>query len=159
TRTLYTADFIDGAVSVLDAAACSATRDDGCRHEAPVVDTNDAETPALDRPQHTVYVTQANNHKLDMFDTTRCSAAHPERCRVHTEPVPGVSGPFWVAPDDATGTLYVDNQDDHTLGMLDLSTCNVSHAGGCAQQFTVHLPTRPFQILVDSGTHAVYVSS
>ena len=36
----------------------------------------------------------------------------PERCVTRIEPVPGVSGPFDLAVDEGTQTLYATSQDD-----------------------------------------------
>jgi DNA-binding beta-propeller fold protein YncE len=160
TRTLYTANFADDDVSVLDAAKCSALRADGCRHEAPVIDSGaEVENLALDRAVHTLYAGWPNQHKLDLLDSARCSVSRPERCPHHTEPVPGVSGPFDLAVDERTQTLYATNQDDHTVVLIDPATCNVSRNGGCAPVGpAIAIPARPYALAIDPRSHAIYVT-
>ena len=58
THTLYVAAFADDALSVLDATACSALRQNGCRHPAAAFDTGvDVGSLTIDRPLHTIYAT------------------------------------------------------------------------------------------------------
>ena len=128
TRTLYTADFADDGLGVLDASMCSALRDNGCRHPAPAFDMGAGagtwrsiarSTPSM-RPMGT-------GTNMVLLDSARCT---PKRCVRRVEPVPGVSGPSNVAVDEGTQTIYVLNQDDATVALLDPATCNVSRSGG-----------------------------
>jgi YVTN family beta-propeller protein len=158
TRTLYTANFADDGLGVLDASACSAVRTGGCRDEAPALDVNaGVGNLALSRSHHTVYAADSNEHQVVMLDSNRCT---PARCVRRTEPVPGISGPADIAVDDGTDTIYVTSQDDSTVTVLDAATCNVSRSGGCAPVGApIPIERRPLQVTVDPRSHAVYVSA
>src|SRR5262245_60373854 len=57
TQTLYTADEVDNAVSVIGAARCNAAATRGCRHPAPAVAIPGPGASAADPAVHTTYVT------------------------------------------------------------------------------------------------------
>jgi DNA-binding beta-propeller fold protein YncE len=161
THTLYTPNFIDDTVSVLDATSCSALRRDGCRRVAPVIASGSGSGEvAIDRKVHTLYAADSNLHQLTLVDIARCSAARPQRCTSRVEPVPGLSGPSDVAVDEATQTIYATNQFDETVALLDPSTCNVNRTGGCAPVgAAIPIPGRPIDLAIDPRTHAVYVTA
>jgi YVTN family beta-propeller protein len=66
-----------------------------------------------------------------------------------TATVPVGQGPTWVAVDPGTHTVYVTNQGDNTVSVIDPSTRTV----------TATMPTgmAPQNVAVDPGAHTVYV--
>ena len=129
----------------------------GCRDEAPSVFVDDAFNLAISQKFHTAYVTHANLHDVVLFDTTRCSARRPQGCDPITAPVQGVSGPFDIAFDPGTDTLYATNQDDKSLVLIDPATCNARRPTGCAPVATVPLADA-LHVAVDPASHAVWVT-
>jgi len=160
TGTLYVTDFVDDDVSVLDSAACNAARTNGCRHEAPSVPLEEALVPVIDPAVHTAYVTNGDFHKLAMLDTRTCTARHPQGCTPVVADIAGVSGPFGLALDPGTQTLYSTNFMDQDVVLLDPARCNVSHPAGCV---TIGPPipvgAGPVELSVNVRTHAVYVGN
>jgi DNA-binding beta-propeller fold protein YncE len=151
TRSLYVSGYADDSLAVLDARAC-------CRN-APSVFVDDAFSIAISQKAHTAYVTHANLHELAMFDTTRCSARRPENCTSVVGPVPGVSGPFDIAFDPGTDTLYATNQDDRTVVLIDPAKCNARRPSGCAPVGpAIHL-SHAAHVSIDPASHAIYVAS
>ena len=71
TQTLYTANWVDNDVSVIDASRCNADTTSGCRHPAPAVTLPGPGGVAVDSAVHTTYVTTASN-AVSMIDTRRC---------------------------------------------------------------------------------------
>ena len=160
TRTLYTANFADNALGVLDASACSALRD---QRLPPRRRRRSMPAPAAanhgDQSQgpHRSTRPAGNQHELALLDSERCT---PKRCVRRVEPVPGVSGPSNIAVDEGTQTIYVLNQDDNSIALLDAATCNISRSGGCAPVGApVSVPGHPVQLEVDPRSHAVYVTA
>ena len=151
TGRLYVPGYLDDSVAVLDARACC--------DNAPSLFVDDAFSIAISQKDDTAYITHANLHELVMFDTTRCSARRPERCTPVIGSVPGVSGPYDIAFDAGTDTLYATNQGDRTLVLIDPAKCNVRRPRGCAPVGpAIHLP-HAVNVSVDPASHAVYVTS
>jgi YVTN family beta-propeller protein len=132
TRTLYVADALDNDLSQFDAAACSATRTTGCRHEAPVAATGGARDLAIDSALHTLYVSRPGADSLALVDTRLCHARRTSGCQVAPAGVPAGPAPVGVALDARTHTLYVDDTGDGTVSVIDAATCNVSAQARCA---------------------------
>src|SRR5262249_51917888 len=68
TSTLFVLTGLDQQVLALDIAACNGLRTAGCRDEAPAVTVQEDVVVVVNPAKHTVYVTNANFHKLAMFD-------------------------------------------------------------------------------------------
>jgi DNA-binding beta-propeller fold protein YncE len=159
TDTLYVSQYMDGEVSVLDAAACTALRRNGCRRTAPAIDVVNNNDIAISASQHTVYVADGVDHRLSMFDTDRCRADRLDRCAPVVVTVPRISGPARIAIDDATQTLYANNFDDRTTVVIDARRCNVSRQSGCVPVATaIATGPPPVGLAVDPVTHAVFVA-
>lgn len=72
-------------------------------------------------------------------------------------------GPFGVAVDDATETVYVANNADGdlpgTVSVINSATCNGAHTDGCASPFpTVTVGRSPLLVAIDNKTNRVYVT-
>ena len=79
TQTLYVANEVDNAVSVIDASRCNAAVTVGCLHRPPSVAVPAAGGIAADEAVHTAYVTSVPN-AVAMIDTRGCNASHPGGC-------------------------------------------------------------------------------
>jgi YVTN family beta-propeller protein len=66
-----------------------------------------------------------------------------------TATVPAGNGPKGVAVDTGSRTVYVANNDDNTVSVIDASTRTVTA--------TVPAGKDPYAVAVDPGTHTVYV--
>jgi YVTN family beta-propeller protein len=67
--------------------------------------------------------------------------------------------PSVPAFDPATNTVYVANQNDDTLSVVNAQTCNARDTAGCGQAPpTVAAGSGPFALGIDDTTHTVYVA-
>ena len=135
TRTLYVAD-LKGGVFVVDAAACNAATDSGCAQPARKI--ADSQGPAaldIDVATDTVYA--VNNGDSDNGDTVSvingatCNGTDGSGCG-HAPPTTKVgSGAGWAAVDQAHHTIYVTNDNDGTVSVINGAVCNARVTSGC----------------------------
>ena len=137
-NTLYTANY-DDTISALDLADCDAANLAGCA-TAPVgtvssflpSTTVNALYVAVDVPLDTVYVTYAQDDSVAVVDTdvcngadlTACSSLHPPLARTGAEPQ-------GVVLDLQTQTLYVADEVDNNVSVINAWTCNARVTSGC----------------------------
>ena len=161
TQTLYTTNWVDSDVSVIDATRCNAQTITGCLHHPPAVNLA-AGGFAVDAAAHTTYVTTGSN-AVSMIDTRTCNADQPSGC-ADTPPTVNVGdNPQAIAIDRRTHTVYVANAGSGTTGtvsVIDARTCNATNSGGCAGVSTLQVPGgKPDDIAVDSATDTIYVAT
>jgi DNA-binding beta-propeller fold protein YncE len=141
--TLYTANY-DDTVSAFDLANCNASDLTGCASTPS--GTVSAFPPssgpntlflAVDIPLHTVYVTYQGNDSLAAIDTNVCNGAnlggcaslHPPLARTGTDPQ-------GVVLDPQTQTLYVANEVDNDVSVINAASCNAAITSGCRKDPT-----------------------
>jgi DNA-binding beta-propeller fold protein YncE len=162
TGTIYAANFVDGTVSVIDAARCDASHTRRCRHPAPTAPVGPFPTGAVvNRATGTLYVT-GGTHTLSVISTAICNAHHRSGCTRHTAAARTGPFPAGVDIDRATGTVYVANSgngSDGTVSVINGATCNARRHSGCGQKAPkVHVGGVPFALAVDQATDTVYVA-
>src|SRR3954470_22712831 len=68
------------------------------------------------------------------------------------------NAPSLGALDPSTHTLYVPNENDGTVSLIDTSRCNIRRPAGCRGTApTVPMGTNPVNVTVDARTRTVYV--
>jgi DNA-binding beta-propeller fold protein YncE len=68
--------------------------------------------------------------------------------------------PEHVALDPSTRSVYLSNQGDSTVSVIDDRTCNANDSSGCATPLpAMAIPFDPGSVEVDRATHTVYTSS
>ena len=163
TQTLYTADTIDGAVSVIDPARCDAQTASGCRSQVPEVAVAAAGL-ASDPTVATTYVANGGNtNTVSMIDTSTCNAHRAAGCSA-TPPTATVgTNPQAVAVDPITHTAYVANFGAGATGtvtILNEHKCNSTNQGGCTTVSTLEVPDgNPDDIAVNPRTDTIYVAT
>ena len=85
---------------------------------------NGPQGTAFDRATDTVYVANQGDNTVSVVDARHCNSLDTSGCAQTPATVPTGSGAFSIAIDDATHTVYVDNQDDNTISVIDAATCN-----------------------------------
>jgi DNA-binding beta-propeller fold protein YncE len=162
TQTLYTANWVDNDVSVIDATRCNADTTSGCRHPAPAVTLPGPGGVAVDSAVQTTYVTTASN-TVSMIDTRRCNAHHPAGCSTPPPTVAVGDSPHAIAVDRRTHTVYVANHgagSTGTVSIFDARTCNATRSAGCSTVSTLQVPGGiPSDIAVNPVTDTVYVAT
>ena len=120
---------------------------------------NGPQGAAFDRATDTVYVANQSDNTVSVVDARHCNGLDTSGCAGTPATVPTGAGPFAIAIDDATHTVYVANQDDDTLSVIDAATCNGRNQSGCADAGpTVAAGPTPFGLAVDRRTGTVYVA-
>lgn len=142
-NTLYSANY-DDTVSALDLADCDAANLAGCATAPvgtvsafPVSGTPSALYLAVDVPLHTVYVTYQEDDSVAAVDTNLCNGADVTACSSLHPPLARTgAAPQGVVLDPQTQTLYVANEIDNDLSVINASSCNAAVTGGCSQDPT-----------------------
>jgi DNA-binding beta-propeller fold protein YncE len=115
THTLYVANNADGdspgTVSVVNVATCNATDTIGCGGPFPTAATGNS--PLLigaDPRTGTLYVTDYSSASVTILNESRCNAEITSGCNDASREQPVGSGPFGLAVNPWTATVYVANQ-------------------------------------------------
>jgi DNA-binding beta-propeller fold protein YncE len=114
---------------------------------------------AFDPATDTVYVANQNDNTVSVVDVRHCGSRDTSGCGQTPATVPVGSGPFAIAIDDRTHTVYVANQFGDTVSVINSATCNGHESAGCSQTPpTVAGGNSPFGIAVDPKTNTIYVT-
>jgi DNA-binding beta-propeller fold protein YncE len=165
TSTVYVANSGNDTVSVINAAACNARRRSGCAQPAATIHAGpDPAGVAVDQATDTVYVTDAGGNRVSVINGATCNARRHSGCGQTPRTVRVGVGPFGIAVDQATDSVYVTSPGANDLGdtvsVIDGATCNGTHHSGCGQTApTVKVSTGPFGIAVSQATDTVYVAN
>jgi DNA-binding beta-propeller fold protein YncE len=160
TGTIYAANFVDGTVSVIDAARCDASHTRRCRHLAPAAPVGPFPSGAVvNRATGTLYVTDGT-HTLSVISTAACNVHRRSGCTRHTAAARTGLFPGVLDLDRATGTVYVANSGDGTVSVINGATCNAHRHYGCGQKAPkIKVGGTPFALAVDQATDTVYVTN
>lgn len=139
-NTLYTANY-DDTISALDLADCDAANPAGCATAPvgtvsafPISTTPSALYLAVDVPLHTVYVTYQGDDSVAAVDTDVCNGADVAACSSLHPPLARTGGaPQGVVLDPQTQTLYVANEIDNDVSVINASSCSATVTSGCRQ--------------------------
>ena len=161
TRTLYVAD-LKGGVFVVDTAACNAATTTGCAQPARKI--ADRQGPAaldIDLATDTLYT--VNNGDSDNGDTVSvisgatCNGTDGSGCGQAPATTKVGSGAFWAAVDQARDTIYVANDNDGTVSVINGARCNGRVTSGCGQSWpTVTTGANPESVAVDPSSGTVF---
>jgi YVTN family beta-propeller protein len=160
TGTLYSANFVDNTVSVLNAASCDASTTRGCRTAPPAATVGGKPSGvAVDTAKDSVYVTDQGPGTVSVLDASTCNSRDDAGCHIPAATIHVGASPAGVAIDQATGTAYVANNGGNTVSVIDAATCNATDRAGCSQPpATVTVGSNPFGVAVDQATDTIYVT-
>lgn len=159
TGTLYLADAA-GTVAVVDERTCDAADRAGCRIGRVAVPVGvDPQFLAVDAQTDTVYVANTLSNSVSVIAGRRCNADSTSGCRRVRASIPVGPGPFALALDDATDSLYVTDLGSDTVSIIDGATCNATDVRGCWRPpVTVAVGRAPGGIALDPRTDTLYVT-
>ena len=160
TNTVYVANFGDNTVSVIDGATCNARNHAGCGQVPVTVAVGNRPVRlALNVVTDTIYVANEADNTVSVINGTTCNAAVRSGC-ADTPPIIHVGkGPFGIAVNDRTNTVYVSNSQDNTLSVMNGAICDAQSAAGCGNSPVVAAAgPSPFSVAVDEITDTVYVA-
>ena len=173
THTLYVTNGFnedgnpDGGntVSVIDERHCQADDVSRCKGPWPTLtvgsDPNaDPSGVAIDQQTDTIYVADANDNTVSVFNGATCNAETSAGCGQTPAMVPVGMAPVAIFDDPANNTVYIPNVTEDDVSMLDTATCNATDLAACptAPAPTVTVPSNPVTGAVDASTHTVYVT-
>jgi YVTN family beta-propeller protein len=150
-----------GSVDVLDDATCNATHAGGCRTK-PVAVTVGSQPigVAVDPITNSIFVPNQEDSTVSVIDGTICNAADTDGCNQHPPTVAVGFSPGTLAVDPATDTVYVPNQDENTVSVLNGAACTLTHQSGCRHAApTTTVGSGPAGVAVDGATDTIYVTS
>lgn len=159
--TLYVVNEGDSTVSAVDTRACNSHLSSGCRAiPRTITVTGGAFNLDLDPATHTLYVANVDSDTVSVIDTAHCNARIATGCTQAPATVRTGNAPIAVLVDRTTGTLYVSNNADNTVALVDTRTCNGRSSSGCtALPATVPIVAPPRFLTLDPGTTTLYVST
>ena len=165
TNTVYLGDtYADtaghGFITVLNGATCDAADQSGCGSDAHPIVTVGADPIgyAVDPNNHSVYVTNASDDTVSVIDDTNCNAKPSAGCKNPPPTIAVPGSPSWPVVDPATHTIYVVDQADNNVAVLNDNSCDAKTTAGCRHP----APTAPagsFPNAATTDTHfgTVYV--
>ena len=162
TRTLYVANLVGGSISVINAAACNARTTRGCGRPARTV--TDKAGPAwidVDVATGTVYVansgTSGDGDTVSVINGAACNGHTGRSCGRIAATVTVGGGPFAVAVDQASNTVYVPSNNNGTVSVINGARCNARVTSGCRHTPpTVTTGAGPQFVAIDHPVHTAF---
>ena len=169
TQTLYVAYGSAGnRVAVINAATCNAARTAGCGQTPAVIQVGAGTAVlAVSAATDTIYAPNSGSSfsgdTMSVINGATCDGTSHSGCSHLAATVTVGSGPYGVAVDDRTHTVYVANNADGdspgTVSVINGATCNGTRTAGCTGRFPAMAAGRsPLLAAVDTRTGNVYVT-
>jgi DNA-binding beta-propeller fold protein YncE len=170
TRTLYVPfGATRNQIAVIDTASCNAQDSAGCGHTPGTITVGENTfVIAVSSKTDTIYapstgVPFASGDTVDVINGATCDGTNHSGCGHIAATVKVGLGPYGVAVDDSTETVYVANNANGdtpgTVSVINGATCNGVETTGCADNIpTVAVGRSPLLVAVDTRTAAVYVT-
>jgi DNA-binding beta-propeller fold protein YncE len=133
----------------------------GCNQKPPVLATGIDPAPFGYNPAtQTLYVSSQDTSFAWVLDGSKCNATRTDGCTKNAPTTPTGTGPSGLDINPNTTTLYVGNQSDNTVSVIDTSACNQHQLAGCNQTWqTAPVGSGPFRLAVNKTTNTVYVAA
>ena len=152
-------------VSVFDASTCNATVQSGCDQLGTIPTAIFPIGVQVDPANQTLYTTNGEN-TISAFDLRSCNAAELAGCETDTPgtvtlPAPGFEVTLWVAVDRANHSVYVTNQKDDALLVVNTKVCSGRDPSGCAtlDPPEIHTGADPEILTLDPDTQTLYTAN
>lgn len=152
-------------VSVLDARTCNATVQSGCDKFGTLSTALPPSDAQVDPANQTLYTANSDN-TISAFDLRSCNAADLAGCATDTPgtvtlPAPGFEVTLWVAVDPANHSVYVTNQKDDSVIVVNANVCSGSDLAGCARLDPpeIHTGADPEVLTLDPDTQTLYTAN
>src|SRR5947199_7856756 len=145
----------------VNSATWNALSHSGCDQKPPVLATGIDPAPFGYNPAtQTLYVSSQDTNFAWVLDGSKCNATRTDGCTKNAPTTPTGNGPSGLDINPNTETLYVANQSDNTVSVIDASNCNQHQLAGCNQTWhTAPVGSGPFRLAVNKTTNTVYVAA
>ena len=163
TRTLYVGHFgtTDNTVSVIDTTACNQHHLTGCNQTWPTVPLGNAPRfLGVNTITNSIYVSNRGDGTLSVINGATCNRSNTSSCS-QAQPTTVVGNtPQQIAVDESTNRIYVENQSDGTVSVIDGSHCNGTDVSGCNQAWpTIAVGASPQGLGFNPRNHTLYVTN
>ena len=156
-------------IAVFNAATCNAEVSSGCGQTPAVINVADNTAGiAVSVKTDTIYATSvgipfASGDTVAVINGATCDGTDHSGCGHLAATITVGAGPFGIAVDDPTNTVYVANNENGdnpgTLTVIDTATCNGTDTAGCASFHPrVAIGRSPLLVAVDIRTDTVYIT-
>jgi DNA-binding beta-propeller fold protein YncE len=170
TKTVYLSYGTNAnKIAVVNAATCNATDISGCGQVPAVVKVGPLTFDlAVSEATDTVYAPSAgagfSGDTVALINGATCNGTSHSGCGHLAATAKVGLGPFGVAVNDETHTVYVGNNADGdspgTVSVINGATCNATATAGCNGPFpTAATGNSPLLIAADTRTGALYVTN
>jgi DNA-binding beta-propeller fold protein YncE len=161
TDTVYVTNGGGNTVSVINGATCNALVTTGCGQTPATIAVGHGPAGlAINHGTHTLYVANSNDNTVSVINTAICNARTTSGCAQAPPTITAGNGPIPVGLNQATDTIYVGNNADSTVSVINGVTCNAANTSGCTQAPpTVKVADSPSGLAVDQHTNTVYVAN
>jgi DNA-binding beta-propeller fold protein YncE len=165
THTVYVAE--NGGVSAFDAITCNAIVQSGCGAVGMLNGARAVSGVTVDAANDTIYTADYANNTMSAWDGRSCNASDLAGCGaqepgiVKVGPPPLFENAFFLAVDVPLHTVYVINQGDDDLSVIDTQVCNGRHLAACAtlRPPTIHTGEDPEFVAVNTLTQTLYTAN
>ncbi len=172
TNTIYatnvvidTAPFGGDSVYVINGATCDAATTTGCGQSPAVVTAGfNPWVIAVDQATDTIYTANIADGEgpgtVSVINGASCNGTDTSGCGQTPASAPAGFGSIAVAVDSATNTIYVANNEDASVSVIDGDACNGSDTTGCTRT-SPKLAVGDYSgaIAIDPGVGTAYVAS
>jgi DNA-binding beta-propeller fold protein YncE len=160
TKTLYVMTF-GATIALVSTTHCNQLDRSGCRVVGDVPGKAGFQFVIVDPATDTVYAlyggTTGAARRVDVINGATCNAGNTSNCH----PVATVTTgkfPIGESLDSTVHTLYVSNNYDNTVSLIDTANCNAVRTSGCGQTPpVVAVGKGPNLSALDHATHTLYV--
>jgi DNA-binding beta-propeller fold protein YncE len=114
---------------------------------------------AVDPRTDTIYVGNVGSNTISVIDGRRCGAAAKGGCGRLRASIAVGPGPFTMALNDLTRSLYVTTLGAPTVAIVDVEACNAANVRGCGRRpALVNVGETPGGIAINRRTDTIYVT-
>jgi DNA-binding beta-propeller fold protein YncE len=172
TNTLYatnvvmtTVPFGGDSVYVINGATCDAATTTGCGQTPVTIKAGfNPWGIAVDQATDTIYTANIADGEhpgtVSVINGATCNGTNHSGCSQTPATAPAGFGAVSVAVDPATDTVYVANQQDTSVTLINGASCNASNTSGCGQTpAKVAVGNYPSALAADPAAGTVYITN
>jgi YVTN family beta-propeller protein len=161
TQTLYETNQLDDTVSVIDTTVCNENNLAGCGQTWPTIPVGTfSRHIGINKTTNTIYVSNRDDGTVSVINGATCNRSVTSSCS-QSQPTTTVGDtPQQIAVDEAANTIYVVNQDDATVSVINGVHCNGVDTSGCNQTWsTIAVGNSPQALAFNPNNHTLYVAN